>query len=105
MDLNLPTRPTASSEATSSQSTPQRVTFPIACLTGGESRLKERYECAKSIEACIQRYYEPQFRLRVEHFVTILLVPFKSLEPNGGLSYKTNTGHTLKDRLESVSPF
>ncbi|KAF0645784.1 hypothetical protein FPSE5266_00615 [Fusarium pseudograminearum] len=76
--------------------------FPIACLE--EHQLIERYKRAYEIEKHIQKY-EPDFRIRVEHFATILLVPLQDFEKRGLFSPETSDPLDLKDRLECISPF
>ncbi|KAF5231465.1 hypothetical protein FAUST_9245 [Fusarium austroamericanum] len=94
---NIPLRQSRPSHATLPH--PASFSFPIACLQ--EPSLGERYGNAKVIEKAIQSV-EPGFRIRVEHFATILLVPLQDFKKGGLFDLKYMLHLNPKNRVDGL---
>ncbi|QPC76683.1 hypothetical protein HYE68_007435 [Fusarium pseudograminearum] len=96
---NIPLRQSRPSHATLPHPVP--TSFPIACLE--DHPLEKRYTHAKDIEKYIQKF-QPDFRIRVEHFAAILLVPLQDFD-KGGLFELKRAPQRIKARLDTIPPF
>lgn len=99
LSLNIPIRQSRPSQAATSHPVP--TSFPIACLE--EHPVEKRYTHAKDIEKYIQRF-QPDFRIRVEHFAAILLALLQDFD-KGDLFELKRAPQRIKARLDTFPPF